>query len=158
MLNESDDVYRLRIFTTPDTISPNAICRGVTSILSACGTPWCCLREVGTPRLPGFYLDVDYYDYNLTLNPQFTWHVLLDIASMAGFFVVGVPPLVVASSGFYFDVSTAVNSYLDTPASSYDGSDVLATGVYQAIQTMIQAKKAGGVGFHLYLETQSCAY
>jgi hypothetical protein len=61
--NEDDESYRDRVATIADVVTPNAIRRTLNKSLG--GVPWC-LRETGTPRYPGFYLDHDAWDYTMT--------------------------------------------------------------------------------------------
>ncbi len=59
---EDDGVYRERVATPADVVSPNAIRRTANRILK----PFClevCLREVGGPLFPGAFYDEDFYDY-----------------------------------------------------------------------------------------------
>ena len=180
---ENDDQYRMRILTTPDTVSPGAICRGVQQILGPYGTNWCCLREVGTDKLPGWYYDAGTstdggapgipveerrnFAWDMGARPQDTWKVFLSVAEMRAFFVVGVPPLSVYNYGFCYDgdsvmVHSPLNAYDTTkPASinaAYDGHDILAVSAYQSVYATVDAKRAAGVGFELYLETNNCQY
>jgi len=56
--SENDATYAQRIATLADTVSPNAIRR----MLNRMGaTPWI-LREAGQASLPGFFLDLDFFD------------------------------------------------------------------------------------------------
>ncbi len=57
---EPDDLYRERVGTPADVVSPNAIRRALSRSLPT--IPWC-LRETGTVALPGFFFDAeDAYD------------------------------------------------------------------------------------------------
>lgn len=58
---EDDESYRERIAQPADVVTPNAIRRTLARVLG--DLPWC-FREVGTPSLPGFFFDHDFYDYD----------------------------------------------------------------------------------------------
>jgi hypothetical protein len=51
---ESDAVYRKRVSTPADTVTPNAVRRALSKVLGP--IPWC-LREVGQSALPGWFFD-----------------------------------------------------------------------------------------------------
>jgi hypothetical protein len=176
-LQESDDLYRRRIFSTPDTVSPGAIERGLDSLLSPAHA---CLREIGTERFPGFYFDAGSsadapqdpkhnfaYDMDFVARPADRFKLWTDFTTMRAFFLVGVPALPAGSSfGFVYDGAIGnafplFNAYDTTSASAsdaaYDGFVEVDASQNRAIYDMITAKKAGGVGFELYLETIGCA-
>lgn len=178
LLGESDARYKLRIIQTPDTISPDAIERGLDSILGALGLH-ACLREVGTPRLPGFFFDAgsssdspqvpanNYaFDMDFTVRPEDRFKLLLDEASFRGFMLIGVPPIPdIAEFGLFFDTATSdafpLQNAFDTismtqPNVAFDGFSTLNSSIYQAIYAMIEEKRAAGVGFELYLENLGC--
>ncbi len=70
---ESDVAYAKRMAALADVVTPNAIRRVLNRTLGS--TPWC-LREVGSPQLPGFFYDNDFYDYDaivLTGTPTGTF-------------------------------------------------------------------------------------
>lgn len=54
--NESDDLYRLRVSTLADVVSPNAVLRAANRVLAPFGIlP--CFREAGLRLLPGIFFD-----------------------------------------------------------------------------------------------------
>jgi len=65
---EPDALYRPRIATPADTVSPNAVKRALNRTLTKSPEQlsWC-FREVGTGLLPGFFYDLDAYDYDAVL-------------------------------------------------------------------------------------------
>lgn len=58
---ESDDSYRARVAQIADVVTPNAIRRTLRRTVP--GVDWC-FREVGSAAYPGFFYDVDFYDYD----------------------------------------------------------------------------------------------
>lgn len=177
-IGESDDAYRLRIMETPDTVSPAAIKRGVDRVLAPYGLGGC-LREVGTPLLPGFFYDAGgtgskdpnpshnfAYDMDFTLRPEDRFKLFLDLLEFRGFFLVGVPKVVDAEyPGLVYDTAIGStfklkNAYDTTsptaPNAAYDGFQRLNAALYQAIFADINDKRAAGVGFDLYIEEIGC--
>lgn len=174
---ETDAQYRLRILETPDTVSPGAIQRGVDKLLTPLGSA-ACLREVGTAKLPGFFYDAgastdatqvpanNYaYDFDFAVRPQDRFKLYLDYTDMRAFFLVGVPRLVDLSFGLVYDTSSAdpfpiQNAYDTTaaaaPNAAYDGFTRLNAAVYKSIYAMVDAKRAAGVRFDLYIEDVGC--
>lgn len=168
---EDFEVYRARILNTPDAISPNAIRRGVNGVLKPLGYT-VCLREVGTPLLPGFSFDAGgradppetcfAYDMDFDLQPEDRFKVWLSYAEMRGFFLVGVPRLEEQLSGaLVFDDTDLLNAYdtvdADQPNAAYDAPTLLQNeGVYGAVYETVLDRVAGGVGFELYVEDVGC--
>ena len=62
MQGEAQEEYRKRVVNLPDVVSPNAIKRIVNRQIVPLGKT-AILREPGTANLPGFFYDVDAYDY-----------------------------------------------------------------------------------------------
>lgn len=178
LADESDDRYRLRIVQTPDTISPDALDRGLDNLLGALGLH-ACVREVGTDRLPGFFFDAgssadspqvpanNYaFDMNFVTRPADRFKLLLSEADFRGFLLIGLPPIAdLADFGMAFDGTTAdafpqQNAFdtisLTQPNVAYDGFSTLNGSIYRAIYDMVNEKRAAGVGFELYLETIDC--
>jgi hypothetical protein len=62
---EEDDVYRERIAQIADVVTPNAVKRRLNKTLTQgpLNLSWC-LREIGSPLFPGFFYDLDFYDYD----------------------------------------------------------------------------------------------
>jgi hypothetical protein len=79
---------------------------------------------------------------------------------------VGVPRLVeVETTGLVYDGTTTdvfqLKNAHDTvsitaPNAAYDGITLLSSGTYSAIYDIVAEKKAGGVGFELYIEDVGC--
>lgn len=174
---EQDDRYRLRIVTTPDTVSPDAIQRGLDGILGALGQHGC-LREVGTPRLPGLFFDAGSsadspqvpahnfaFDMDFSVRPDDRFKLLLSLRDSRAFFLIGVPRLVETDFGAAFDGATTdafpLQNAFDTTSptassAAFDGFTTLQGSLYRSIFAMLDQKRAAGVGFELYIESVSC--
>lgn len=175
---EETEAYRYRIASTPDTVSPDAIRRGVDAILAPYGGA-CCLREVGTNLLPGMFYDAGAstdavqddrknfaYDMEPDIRPEDRFKVWLSFREMRGFFLVGVPALIetefagLTYDGDSFDPYDVPNAYdTESPSASnaaYDGGSTLKAAVYKAIWDTINQRRAGGIGFDLYIEDRGC--
>lgn len=181
LADETDAEYRVRILEVPDTVSPNAICRGVDKILSVFGAE-CCLREIGAPLFPGFYYDAGSssdspqdpatnfaYDFDFTVRPQDRFKLLMSHLESRAFFLLGVPTITRISYGMFYDGDSAdpfplQNAYDTEPTDAfqnpndvaYDGEAILDALVYQSIYDVTNRKRAGGVGFDLYIEDIGC--
>lgn len=171
---ESDDEYRLRIKEIPDTISPNAIIRGVNRLLQARNPAWSCtLREIGYPLFPGIYYDAgssfdspqnpDHnfaWDMNPDYRPSDYYKLLVDNIDRRAFFIVEVPEVADSRDfGFVYDSTPAAaypvaNAYdttaLDAKDAAYDGFTTYSGAFYKAIYDVIDQKRAAGVGFTLF--------
>lgn len=171
---ETDTVYRHRIKTLPDTVSPAAIRRGITPILAAHGAS-AIVREVGTSLFEGFFFDAgssadvsqnpanNYaFDMDPTMRPADLFKCLLSPSEFRGFFLVDVPRLGLGEFGFAFDGSSSdgfpLRNAFDCASSdaiagrnAFDGYPVGEASYYQSIYDIIDAKRAGGVGFDLIL-------
>lgn len=176
---EGDDEYRQRIRDTPDTVSPNAICRGIDKLVVPLGAT-CCLREVGTSLFPGFFYDAGSstdapqdpkhnfaYDFDFDIRPEDRFKVYLDVCEFRGFFLVGLPKIIKDDFGIYYDGSNSdlvlrANPYdlsgSVTPSGNgaYDGFTLLDATFYQAVYNTLVEKHAGGVGFDIYIEELGC--
>ena len=176
---ERDDVYRQRIIDLPDTVSPNAIVRGVNKILFGYGLSPCVIREVGTPNtdppdtfaddsapFPDFFFDGNgaddgnAYDVDLTAWPALAWtSIWLDEAHFRGYFMIGLPEVdsfldYSAYDGSDSDTFQIMNAYDQTDLSapmSYDGYNVLLTNLYNAIADSVLQKHGAGVKYDFYL-------
>lgn len=243
--NEPDGLYRKRIATLPDVVSPNAIRRVANRVLAPIGSA-VCLREVGQTFLfPGMYADaarinptaLDGYAYDLdsvTLigakidqffdgerivqnnGGIFTFGRVtsflpgvppgapvplpavaqVDVANISGpgfqpgalavgdrsgatllvglvfgglrvtdrfkldlsydefraFFLLGMPAQNLGDYGMAYDFG---------PADAYDvgfadGQPLTSMQLYQSVWQAVNAAKAGGVGFDLYVEDVGC--
>lgn len=149
--NEDDDSYRERVATPADTVSPNAIIRGINQVLSRYSLDGC-FREVGTVMFPGFYYDVDAYDYDFELNPFDRFKLLVDYVEMRAFFLIGVPLLNWGEFGFSFDVGIA-NAW---DFGFFDGHPSQLSAIYTSLWNVAEERHAGGVGFDLYQEKLGC--
>lgn len=171
---ESDVAYKARIREVPDTVSPDAIARGVNKLLAPFGAS-ACLREVGTDLLPGMFYDAGSstdspqhpernfaFDFDFITRPNDRFKLLLNFAEMRGFFLVGVPPIVVSDFGAFYDGTTVdafplINPFdVNLPGSVPDGFTTLAGSVYKSISDLVSVKKAFGVGFDVYIEDLGC--
>jgi len=173
---ESDDVYRLRIYETPDTVSPGAITRGVNKLLTPLGAA-VCLREVGTMKLLGFFFDAgDHtdqlhpesmyaYDMDFSLRESARYKVYLNFTEFRAFFLVGVPSIIAEDFGLTYDGASGDNFSMqnaydqtatDALNSAYDGRTYLQASLYQSIWDMVDAKRAAGVDFDVYIESHGC--
>ena len=171
---ESDKVYRHRITTSPDVVTPAAIRRGITPILAAQGAS-ASILEVGTSGLPGFFFDAgssadavqnpsnNYaYDMDPTQRPADLFKCILSPSEFRGFFLVEVPRLGLGEFGFPFD-GTSTDAYPYRNAFDGSSSDAVAcldffdgypaqdSIYYQSIYDTVDAKRAAGVGFDLVL-------
>jgi hypothetical protein len=175
--SETDDEYRLRILEVPDTVSPSAICGGVERLLAAYDYT-CCLREVGSEKFRGFFYDAgdaagadpdrNYaYDMDPSLRPEDTWKTYVSFEEMRAFFLVGIPRIQLGNPGLFYDGDTADAVPAPSPwdgtsadavpqANPWDAFDARQASVQKAVYAMIDAKRAGGVGFDLYVETSGC--
>lgn len=177
---ESDDAFRLRVQETPDTVSPNAICRGINRLLKARDPTFeCCLREVGRPLLPGIFYDAgssfdspqvpanNYaYDMEPDNRPEDRFKFYLDTVEMRRFMLIGVPNIVdvqdfgMAYDGSDLDTFPLQNAYddttLDNNDTAYDGFPIFSGSFHKSISDLVQDKKAAGVRFDLYIEDEGC--
>lgn len=161
--NEEDGTYRQRIARVADVVSPNALRRAINRVLVPIGRKGY-LREVGYD-LAGLFMDgssadiVDAkgaLDLDFVTRPQDRFKLALDVFEMRGFFLVGCPPFASQDFGAHLDGTTA-DPNPGTPAvvdvSFFDGFPVFSTEVYRALWQVLEAARAGGVGFDLYVET-----
>lgn len=152
---EGDDLYRERIATLADVVSPNAVRRAGNRVLAPIGES-ACLREVGSTLLPGHYLDRDFYDYNWVARPQDRFRFLLSYLEFRAFFMVGVPRLNLGEFGLSYDAGPYI-AYDATLANFFDGLPSASAALFRSVWQAIDKIRAGGVGFDLYVETVGCA-
>lgn len=145
---ETDSQYRRRIARVGDVITPNAIKRGVNSVVSPYNFEVTVREPPGFEELPGFYLDVDAFDYDPTVveNDRFKW--LFDFTEFRAFIVVHVPQLGWGDFGFSFD--DYPDNALDLDTIALDGYPVTETTIYKRLHAAVDTRRAGGVGFILY--------
>lgn len=162
--NESDESYRKRVSQVADQISPNAIRRICNRILVPLGAS-ICLRESGLPKFQGLYFDVDpgadpvrafAFDLDFAVRPADRFKLLVDYLEMRAFFLVGVPPLGSEDFGAAFDEG-ASNAFDCSPYwCFFDGYSLTAANIYRQLWAAIDAARAAGVGFDLYVENIGC--
>lgn len=162
---EPDDVYRERVATPADVVSPNAIVRAMNRVLAPLGLDGC-FREVGQALLRGFFYDGDptstdpavafAYDLDFTVRPQDRWKVYLDYTEFRAFFLIGVPSTALGEFGFAYD-AYPTGAYDAAPhLDFYDGYPVGQASLLLNVYNNVNAVKAGGVGLDLYLEDSGC--
>jgi len=171
---EEDPAYRLRIKETPDTVSPNAIIRGVNRLLQSVNPSWTCvLHEVGYPNFQGIFFDAgssadspqdpDWnfaWDMNPDDNIQDRFKTWLDAIEFRGFFLVEIPDVSIYTDfGLIYDAVDPTNQLInawdqpenDAPNASWDGQATYSAPLYQAILDLIEAKHAAGIGYDVIL-------
>lgn len=152
---EDDAHYADRVGQVADVVSPGAIVRACNRILAPLGLS-ACFREVGSRLLPGLYFDLDAFDYDFDMRPSDRFRLLLDYADFRAFFLIGVPPLNWGEFGFAWDVGL-FGAWDDAPYLCFwDGYPYVAARIYQQVWQAVNAAKAGGVGFELYVERLGC--
>ncbi len=156
---EPEEVYRQRVATAGDVVSPNALQRIANRILAPYGGR-ACFREVGSEKLPGLFFDVPpdgnpahafAFDMDPTVRPGDRWKVLLDFTSFRAFFLMGVPSFGLGDFSGYFDVDGNCDA-----ETYFDGYAVTDAALHSAVYSGLIRAKAGGVGFDLYLENAGC--
>ncbi len=147
---EGDEAYRLRVATLPDVVSPNAVRRSGNRVLAPIGEK-VVIREVGRAGFPGFFWDLDAWDYDDVVRPADRFKLWLDLVEMRGFFLVGVPERTDGEFGFFYDEGF-VDAYDASPdLAFYDGFPASYwLGYVAALRNQIDLARAGGVGFELY--------
>ena len=157
--NEPEEIYRKRVASAADVVSPNALLRQTNRILSPYGGRGC-LREVGYAKLPGLFFDADpdgnpahafAFDLDPVVRPGDTWKVLLDFTESRAFFLMGVPLLGLGDYSLYMD-----EGYFDSTTEYLDGYAVTDAALHSAVYSSLVRAKAGGVGFDLYVESGDC--
>jgi hypothetical protein len=171
LFGEEDPEYRLRIKETPDTVSPNAVIRGVNRLLRARDPSWSCiLREIGYPLFPGIFYDAGSstdspqnpdmnfaWDMDPNYNVSNLYKVFVSIVDSRAFFIVEVPVVNdVRDFGLVYDVDGSatypqINAYdttaIDAHQAAYDGQSLYSFAFYQSIIDLVERKRAGGVGY-----------
>ena len=164
--NETDDVYRERVATPADVVSPNAIIRAINRVLVPLGIH-ACFREVGRELFRGFFYDGDptsidpnvafAYDMDFTVRPADRYKLLLDYTEFRAFFVISVPPTGGGDYGFAYDDSPT-GFYDASPYTDFfDGYPVTQAAIYQQLYNSVKTVIAGGVGFDLVLDSGPCS-
>lgn len=246
---EHDDIYRRRVATPADTISPGALRRAGNRALAPYGEA-VCLREVGQAEFPGLFFDTSpmsephAYDLDFTflkvsntnvgvgyiegepvrafhdgiqtsgivqfenyrfhqfvmwqrvptpdrnmsgvvnirgpgfkvgdilegmwsgtkreivgvgdggILPQHRFYLPLDIYEQRGFFMIGVPPMVLEDSGFFWDDEGFYDA--STLSNFYDGESIGVAEAYEQVEANIHRARSAGVPFVLYIERHGC--
>jgi hypothetical protein len=156
---ESDDLYRERVATPADTISPNAVRRAVNRVLAPIGIT-ATLRETGLPTMRGFYADgnpnsVDpefafAADLDFTVRPEDRFKLAMSFLEMRAFFVIEVPDFQLGEFGMAYD-DGPFNAY-DLPSPYNYGADGYAWETANKLRQVWQAVEAirgGGVGWDI---------
>lgn len=167
--NESDDLYRQRVGTPADVVTPNAIRRAANHVLSRFNLA-CCFRQVGSKLLPGFYYDAGSssqgsgqkpettfaYDMPMTI-PGNRFKLIFDLVHFRAWFMLGIPRFNVGEFGFAYDAPTK-NAYdARIPAGNfYDGFPVGNRAINAAIFAAVERARMGGVRWDMYVETIGC--
>ena len=168
---EPDEVYRERIGTQLDNITPNAMIRAINRALVPFGETGC-LREVGRVGLPGFFYDAgsstdphpnpdnNYaYDMDFTARPADRYKLYMSFKEFRAFFLVALPTLTLGEFGFPFDGADSDATPFLNPwdvGGAYDGYPLGASPVYQSLWAAISSKKAAGVGFDFVPDNGPC--
>lgn len=179
-IDEGDPEFRVRIRASQDTITCAAICRGIDKLLKAIDpTLDCCIRDVGTPLLPGFFYDAgssvdspqvtanNYaYDMDFDLRPADRFKVYLSTVEMRGFFILCIPPIQPRGGGMFYDGSDndsfpLQNAYDDTSLtnadSAWDGFEIVDGSINKSITDLVREKIACGVGFDFCIDELGCS-
>jgi hypothetical protein len=91
------------------------------------------------------------------LQERDRWKVWLDYAEFRGFFMVGIPPSALGDPGMFYDVGP-YGFYDAAPYfAMYDGFALTTQGLRVQVGRAVDAARAGGVGWVLYLERGDCA-
>lgn len=158
---ELEEDFRLRVARLGEVVSPFAITRSLTKLMSQWGLKPC-IREIGTPAYQGFFFDVPntaapgrVYAYDLP-DDQYVWNVLVDHVHFRAHFLVGVAPLFKGEFGFAYDVDDQGAYDTSMLHNFYDGFPVGYANILGTIWSMIQQIKAGGVTAELYQEKEGC--
>ncbi len=163
---ETDDVYRERVASPADVVSPNAIIRAMNRVLVPAGVHGC-FREVGRALFRGFFYDGDptsidpdiafAYDMDFTTRPADRYKLYLDYTEFRAFFIITVPPIPgLNESGFAYD-DHPTGFYDATPFNDfYDGFPLQQGDLYRQLWNAIANVVAGGVGFDIVLDGGPC--
>ena len=147
---ESDEQLRARLVALDDVVSPAAIRRAASRVLSPLGIAFD-LRETRDPGgLFGFVYDLHPYDaFDLFSNAS---PVYVDEPSSVTFFVLLVAFGSQGEFGFAFDAPYPRNAYDATTANAlnfYDGSPRLYLAALASLYDAINRARAAGVGWVL---------
>lgn len=105
------------------------------------------------------------YDMDFDVRPSDRFKLYLDTVEMRGFFLVGVPFLQEDETGFFYDGDNsdafpAPNPYDAPPPAAlttfFDGDAIGQAAIYRAVYNAVEAARAFGVAFDLYVESISC--
>ncbi len=170
--NEADDAYRIRVRSIPETVSPDAILAQLDAYFRPRGISFNFV-EVFENRLQscwnapdGAILNEQVGDYDPNLfaynDPRdVIGNKWLNAETATGGFIVFVPNITLADSGFAFDAvgvpsNTGVPAFdvtLDT-AGVYDGVDTEGSTFFLGLIKLLQKIKLAGVASIIELESQ----
>jgi hypothetical protein len=90
------------------------------------------------------------------LLPQHRFYVYLSLREFRGFFLVGVPRVLLQDFGMFYDL--APNNAFDTNVllNFYDGTALGSNSVYARIYEAVDNVRPAGVPFDLYIEELGC--
>lgn len=148
-LGEGDDAYRLRLSSLADIVSPGAIARIASRILSPFGIPWKLVETRDTGTLIGLVWDYHAFDYGSVTDG-------VVFAPPTRYFAIVVGTGNQGEFGFPYD-STALgltNAY-DAPGGAHDFYDGFPVGYYSAISALwatVDRARAAGVAWDLILD------
>lgn len=168
LIGEADDVYRLRIAKTPDTVSPNAIRRAIADILDTQGIAGR-LLEHGN-GIDGFFLDAGSsndspqvparnfaWDIDPVARPADAFKLLFSVREFRAFFLVEIEPTGRGEFGFAFDDASQSNFFdgdsaevptpVFSPVNAFDGYPWITAQINRSLWALIDEKRAAGVGF-----------
>jgi len=170
--NETDEEYRVRVRTLPDTISPAAIRRQLDAFFLPTGIPYefievfenqwqsCWNAPAGAIINP----IVGNYDPNLFVynDPRdIAGNRWLDASSAAGGFVIRIPNFTIDDVGFPYDAAD-VSEVFGIPAydvtladaGAYDGEDLGVSSLLLQLVDLLRKIKAAGIAAIIELEGQ----
>lgn len=140
---EGDDAYRLRLSSLADVVSPGAILRAASRILSPLGIAWA-LEETRDPSgLRGMVLDFDAFDTGSIEDGA----VMLSLDDCVRFFVLRIGIGNQGEFGMPFDAPYPSNAF-DAPGNAlnfFDGFPVTYLAAVAALWATVEASRAAGI-------------
>ena len=88
--------------------------------------------------------------------PQRRFRRYLDLTQFRGYFLVGVPRLSLQEFGYAYDKGATDGFDVQPFSAFYDGAPIGNAAVYLRTYYAVDAARAGGVGFDLYIEDIGC--
>lgn len=141
-LGETDEPYRLRLGNLADVVSPGAIQRIASSILSPLGIVWRFIETRDPGTLIGFVYDFHAWDFGSIDNG-------VVFAPPVRYFAILVAPGNQGEFGFHFDTPGADNAW---DHSFFDGFPVTYYSAMAALWATVEAARAAGVAWDLILD------